>query len=362
LNIAILRRSYITYLDGVNNFIFSLAAGLESLGHDIHVISWGFNGVEKPEYLTEWAQKTYGAKTNITILRNRPSESTPWIRIAWDWTTKGSRILKDLNIDGVIINGIISLRFNGKKIAVNHGIYEISANRLTKTIAKYLYKKCIRICVSNKLAQEYSSFFGLDSQVIPLPLRLKMFKSRSINERENVILHVGTRPIKNLNVSIEAVKMLKKKRMHPRLIVVGPKCDYSENLVERARECDVDIETKYSIPLSELADLYSKAKALILPSKYEAVAYATIESMASGTPVVVSNEIPTDVVSNGHNGFRINTYHPADYAEALAILLKDQELWTRLSENAISSVTRFDHIEIAKKYAKLMMHGLSTAK
>jgi glycosyltransferase involved in cell wall biosynthesis len=349
-------------LDGVNNFIFSLAAGLESLGHKVHVISWSFNGVEKPQYLTEWALKAYGAKTNITTLRNRPSESTPWARIAWDWTTKGSRMLKDLDPDGVIINGIIPLRFNGKKIAVNHGIYEMPSNKLTKTIAKYLYKKCIRICVSNKLAQEYSSFFGLDSQVIPLPLRLGMFKSRSIDERENVILHVGTRPIKNLNVSIEAVKMLKKKQIHQRLIVVGPKCDYSENLVKRAREDDVDIETKYSIPLRELAELYGKAKALILPSKYEALAYVTIESMASGTPVVVSNEISTNVVSSGHNGFRINTYNPADYAEALIVLLKDQELWTRFSENAISSVARFDHVEIARKYIELMTHVSSTAK
>jgi glycosyltransferase involved in cell wall biosynthesis len=362
LKIAILRRCYITYVDGVNNFIFSLAAGLESLGHCVHAISWSFNGVEKPENLTEWAQKTYGAKTNITTIKDRPTESTPWTRIGWDWATKGSKILKDLDPDTVIINGIIPLRFNGKKIVVNHGIYEMSSNRMRKAIARYLYKKCIRICVSNKLAQEYSNFFGLDSQVIPLPLRLKTFKPHSFDERENIVLHIGTRPIKNLNVSIEAVKMLTKKHVRSRLIVVGPKCNDSENLVERARKCRIDIETKYSIPLRELADLYGKAKALILPSKYEALSYVTIESMASGTPVVVSKEIPTDVVSNGHNGFRIDTYNPADYAEALAILLKDQKLWTRLSENAISSVTRFDHTEIAEKYIELMTHGSSTAK
>ena len=362
MNIAILRRSYITYVDGVNNFIFSLAAGLENLGHSVHTISWSFNGVEKPEDLVDWAQKIYGAKTNITTLRDRPSESTPWTRIGWDWNTKGSKILRDLDPDAVIINGIVPLRFNGKKIAVNHGIYEMSSNRLRKTIARYLYKKCARVCVSSKLAQEYSSFFGLDCQVIPLPLRLGIFKPRSFDERENVILHVGTRPIKNLNVSIEAVKMLTKKRIRPRLIVVGPRCNDSEDLAERARKCGIDIETKYSIPLSELADLYGKAKALILPSKYEALAYVTIESMASGTPVVVSNEISTDVVSSGHNGFRINTYNPADYAEALTVLLKDQELWTRFSENAISSVARFDHVEIARKYIELITHVSSTAK
>ena len=354
MKIALLRRSCITTMDGVNNFIFSLANGLENLGHSVHIISWSYDGVEKPEDLSEWAKKTCNAKTDITTLKCRPSESTPWVRVGWDWVTKGSRILKDLGVDGIIINGIVPLRFNGKKIAVNHGLFEMPSNRLRKIIAKSLYRKCIRICVSQKVAQEYFNFFGLDSTVIPLPLRLSMFRPSKFDERENAILHVGTRPVKNLNISIEAVKILKKKGMHPKLIVVGSRNDHAENLLKRGRECGIDIEARGTIPVAELAGLYSKAKALILPSQYEALSYVIIESMASGTPVVVSSQISEEVVKTGHNGFRIDTYEPAHYARALAELLENQDLWTRLSSNGILSVKRFDHVEVAKNYVRLI--------
>ena len=341
-------------MDGVNNFIFSLADGLENLGHSVHIISWSYNGVEKTEDLSEWAKKTCNAKTEITTLKCRPSESTPWVRVGWDWVTKGSRILKDLSVDGIIINGIVPLRFNGKKIAVNHGLFEMPSNRLRKIIAKLLYRKCIRICVSQKLAQEYFNFFGLDSIVIPLPLRLSMFRPSKFDERENAILHVGTRPVKNLNISIEAVKILKTKGMHPKLIVVGSRNDHAENLLKRGRECGIDIEARGTIPVAELTGLYSKAKAMILPSQYEALSYVIIESMASGTPVVVSSQISEEVVEADHNGFRIDTYEPAHYAKALAELLENQDLWTRLSSNGILSVKRFDHVEVARKYVGLI--------
>ena len=354
MKIALLRRSYITTRDGVNSFIFSLADGLENLGHSVHIMSWSYSGVEKRKDLSEWAKKTYNVKTDITAIKCRQSESTPWVRVGWDWVTKGSRMLKDLGVDVVIINGIVPLCFNGKKIAVNHGLFEMPSNRLRKIIAKRLYRKCVRICVSQKLAQEYFNFFDLDSIVIPLPLRLSMFRPSKFDERENAILHVGTRPVKNLNISIEAVKILKEKGMHPKLIVVGSRNDHAENLLKRGRECGVDIEAKGTIPVAELAGLYSKAKALILPSQYEALSYVIIESMASGTPVVVSSQISEEEVQAGHNGFRIDTCEPAHYAKALAELLENQDLWTRLSNNGILSVKRFDHVEVAKNYVRLI--------
>ncbi len=359
MKIAILRRTYITRLDGVNNFIFSLAHGLESLGHTVQVITWGFQEVERPNDLSKWALEIYGVESEILSLNDKPSEGSPWARIGWDWLTKGSRLLKELNPAAVIINGIVPLKFHGRKIAVNHGIYEMQSNKLNKMIAKNLYKSCIRVCVSNKLSKEYLDFFGLDHEVISLPLRLSMFRSLKLDERDDAVLHIGTRSVKNLKTSIEAIRILRKKGVQLRLIVVGALNSDTESLVKEARQCGVDIETKYGIPNKELVNLYGKAKMLLLPSKYEALSYVTLEAMASGTPVVVSKEIPSDVVYNGYNGFRINTYNPADYAEALAVLLKNQELWTKLSKNAISSVSRFNHMGIAEKYIELIVRDSS---
>jgi glycosyltransferase involved in cell wall biosynthesis len=53
--------------------------------------------------------------------------------------------------------------------------------------------------------------------------------------------------------------------------------------------------------------------------------------MACGTPVVISSAVPEEVIIDGYNGIRVNSYNPIDYANALERLLEDEKLWLRLS-------------------------------
>jgi glycosyltransferase involved in cell wall biosynthesis len=225
---------------------------------------------------------------------------------------------------------------------------------IRKHVTRNLYKNCIRVCVSERLADEYKKFFGLSCHTIPLPLRISSSNPRGFEERDDSVLHIGTRPVKNLETSINTCKELMKNKIHVKLIVAGAWKDYAERLVENARNSGIDVETKYDFEARELGHLYSRAKALILPSKYEALPYVTLESMTNGTPVVVSQAIPSEVVIENFNGFRIDTSNPADYARAIAMLMKDPILWTRLSQNASRSVRRYDHVGVAKQYVELI--------
>jgi len=103
----------------------------------------------------------------------------------------------------------------------------------------------------------------------------------------------------------------------------------------------------------EMAEILSKAKALILPSSRETFSYTALEAMASGTPPVVSSAVPGDVVIDGFNGFRINSLDPLDYANVLEKLLRNEDFWLRVSLNSIEFAKRFDYIEIAKKYEEI---------
>lgn len=358
MKIAILRRTYVTELDGVNRFVFTLADGLGNIGHRVDVFTWGFYGVSGPEDLRLWVREKYDSEARIYSLRDKPGryDPPPWLRIAWDWLTKGSKLINSLDYDAVIVNGIIPLRFKGKRIAVNHGVPMDSERTdfLKKFVAKSLYKGCTRVCVSKKLGAEFRRFFGLSCHVIPLPLKICQSNSPKYETRDDSILHIGTRPVKNLETSIEVCKEMMKRKIHVKLVVVGAKKEYAERLVESARSLGIDIETMYDLTAREVKDVYARVKALILPSRYEASSYTTLESMASGTPVVVSEAVPPEIVINNYNGFRVKTYNPADYAELLALLLKDPIVWTRLSENASKFVAHFDHISIARKYSELL--------
>jgi len=348
MKIALIRRKYITHLDGVNRFIAFLAEGLARLGHDPVIVGWCYRGVDQAR-LGEWFKEVHGLDSPLPIytLRAGPCEGDPWLAIAWDWLTKGSRLLVKEGVEAAIVNGAIPLRFR-PKIAVNHGI-TIRPGKLYLPIARRLYRRYDRVvCVSNKLRDEVRGVLGVDCDVIPLPMKLDLYRPAKYSDRENVIVHIGTRPVKNPWISIEATKILKTRGHDVRLVVVG-----SSLGLPKAE----GVEYRYATP-EKVIELICRAKALILPSSYEAFPYVPAESMACGTPVVVSNATPEEEVIDGFNGIRVNSFDPRDYANALERLLLDEELWLRLSRNGLEFVKQFDYIEIAKKYVSIIREVL----
>jgi glycosyltransferase involved in cell wall biosynthesis len=222
----------------------------------------------------------------------------------------------------------------------------LKVNKLYLYVVKRLYKQYDKvICVSYKLGEEVRNILGIDCEVIPLPMKLELYKPRSINEREDIVVHIGTRPVKNPHISIEVVKLLRRRGFNTKLVVIGASSEHSK---------DGSVEYRYGLRENEKNELLCKAKALILPSSYEALPYAVLEAMACGTPVVVSSAVPEEVVINNFNGIRVGSFNPEDYAKALEKLLTDEELWLKLSRNGLEFVKRFDYIEIAKGYVSII--------
>jgi len=317
---------------------------LRKLDHEVEVFSWCYKGVDR-ERLEDWFKDIHGLDTTIPIhtLRKEPCEGDPWVRIALDWFFKGSAMLKEDEFDVAIVNGVVPLRFR-PNIAVNHGI-TLQGNKLYLYAVKRLYRGYDKvICVSHKLKGEVRSVLGVDCEVVPLPMKLKLYKPRSISEREDIVVHIGTRPVKNPHISIEAVKLLRR-GFNTKLIVIGA----SSGLPK-----DSSIEYRYGLRENEKNELLCEAKALILPSSYETLSYVALEAMACGTPVVVSSAVPEEVVISNFNGIRVNSFNPEDYANALEKLLTDEELWLKLSRNGLEFVKRFDYIEIAKRYVSII--------
>ena len=344
MRIALIRREYITHLDGVNSFIALLAEGLAKLGHDPLIMTWCYNGIAKDQ-LPGWFAKMHGLSTTIPIytLQTRPCQGDPWLKMTWDWWWKGSRLLHKEGVDVTIVNGVVPLRFS-PKIIVNHGVF--TAGRFYYQMAKLLYKKYDTIvCVGHKLSDEVKKTLGVDCRVIPLPMKLDLYESVNLGERENVIVHIGTRPVKNPQISIETIKILRKRGYDVKLVIIGASIGIPR---------DEAMEFRSGLTESEKLELLCRAKALILPSGYETFSYVTLEAMACGTPVVASSAVPEEVVINGYNGIRVNGYDSRDYADALESLLRNEELRLRLHSNGLRFVKQFDHISVTKKYLDII--------
>ena len=87
------------------------------------------------------------------------------------------------------------------------------------------------------------------------------------------------------------------------------------------------------IETSELIDLYRRATAVVVPSRYEGFGLPAVEAMACGTPVVATRAgaLP-EVIALSEGGLLAERDNPASLAQALRTLLDEPDLRTRLAE------------------------------
>lgn len=74
-----------------------------------------------------------------------------------------------------------------------------------------------------------------------------------------------------------------------------------------------DMISHVNIPEFELKKLYSKASLLVVPSRYEAFSYVSLEALSMGTPVLLSDRVRIVDYLEGVNGVSVFKYH--DYSD-----------------------------------------------
>jgi glycosyltransferase involved in cell wall biosynthesis len=334
MKIAVIRRGDVGGIDGVNRFIFTLADGMKKLGHQVMVFG---------HHMTGNPGELFSVDVKTSIISNK---SSGIILNTYDWYVKGSKILKRFEPDMVIANGVVPLKLQTFKVAVNHGnaIFELRKSYLKRYITKMLYRMYDHVvCVSSKVASEMREVGLTCDDIIPIPIILENYNFEA--EREALVLHVGAGQRKRPDISVKTVEILRNLGYNIKLVLVGP--------YERERDY---IVVKTSCPDKELKELYSKALVLLHPSEWEGFPYAVLEAQACGTPVIVGPGVPDEALIDGESGFKVASFNPEEYAEKLRVLLEDRLLWKHMSEEARKYVRNFDHLKIARQYIKLVGH------
>jgi D-inositol-3-phosphate glycosyltransferase len=85
----------------------------------------------------------------------------------------------------------------------------------------------------------------------------------------------------------------------------------------------------------DLADLFAAASLTLMPSFSETFGLVALESAASGTPVVATDELGrTGAVASGISGVLVGSRDPEEWARVIAALLDDSPLLEELSSTA----------------------------
>ena len=171
----------------------------------------------------------------------------------------------------------------------------------------------------------------------------EMFRDVKLNsEREETIVCLGKmRRYKRIDHAVLGFGIALKSTVKPcRLVVAGKVSEIDRGYVDELRRLaerngvGKQVEFMINISEEEKLTLLKNARILVQPSPVEGFSIVVAEANRCGTPVVVSDGVPFDVVRDGHNGFVYPYGDINAFACRIVDLLNNEETWKEMSKNA----------------------------
>lgn len=157
---------------------------------------------------------------------------------------------------------------------------------------------------------------------------------------------------KGLDILLDAFARLLRTRPELRLCVAGRGKD-AHRLLERAREVGIASRIEVLGAVSEACrmELFSRARILLMPSRFEGFGMVAAEAMAAGVPVIASaaGSLP-EVIDAPHGGVLVPSGDAGALAMAVDELLQNPHARSTLSRSARMSAERFRWDRIAEEH------------
>ena len=112
---------------------------------------------------------------------------------------------------------------------------------------------------------------------------------------------------------------------------------------------------KLNGPTKDIGKEYAESSMLVMSSHYEGFPMVMIEAMACGLPAVCFDFKcgPRDIIVEGENGLIVPDGDIEGLAEAIVRLMRDEELRTRMGENAKRVVETYSEEKVMRKWVSL---------
>ena len=170
------------------------------------------------------------------------------------------------------------------------------------------------------------------------------YQKHTFNKTAPTILHIGTKPNKNLPRLIEALKGIS-----CQLIIIGKP---TPTLTEQLNKNAINFTFKTSLNNAEVMAAYKNCDILSFTSTYEGFGLPIIEAQAMGRVVVTSNIASMPEVA-GNGALLVNPYEIESIKNGILQVITDSTLRENLIQKGLENIKRFDPNKIAKQYNDL---------
>ncbi len=177
---------------------------------------------------------------------------------------------------------------------------------------------------------------------------------------ERLLMHVSNfRPVKRICDVLDIFRRVNAE-VPSKLLFVGEGPELAKT-VARVQEMGLEEHVQFLGKQNEVAELFSLADLLLLPSEKESFGLVALEAMACGVPTVGSHTggIP-EVVTHGETGFLAPIGDTGAMAEYAVRMLLDNTMYERMSEACIKRArTKFCNDMISRTYEDIYYRVLN---
>jgi glycosyltransferase involved in cell wall biosynthesis len=361
MRFVVTRRESFNQADGINAFVLALSEALIEAGHEVFGICG--QGADESKVQSNFPGYRYtGLHSLLKDERATPKE------IMAEWRRSGLDLVRSIKPDFVIVNGALPVRMPFPSCILSHDLerrwsYGSFARRLYKMYAYRKVDAVVATCSELRLALAKELMISAESiSVIPTCVDLKTYENAPLEQREPAILHMGMPAYKNPAATIAAFAGLK---THAKLYLTGNASPEVKEQIAGLPKAKQDcISLLGIVPGEELKRLLGHIRVLSVPSEYVVpVASPTVlDGLASGTPVIGTMGISTDLIVDGESGFRASPQDIAGLTAKMELLLTDDAAWRQMSQGGSVRAERFDHHAVAAAYVKVAEQTIAKVK
>jgi len=229
-----------------------------------------------------------------------------------------------------------------------------------------LHDDCDAVIALSRKMQHQLDSWGSKAHTTLLPTGVDPIKKASnsditefkekhgIEKNDKVFLYVGRLSReKNLDLSIEAFKIVAEDNSSVKLMLVGD-FDYREELEAHVEEAGLTDKVIFPgrIQRDKLDLAYSSSYAFLFTSKTDTQGLVVNEAAGAGLPLVLCDSEVSEVFVENETGL-FSSEDPKDVASKMRALLEDGKLANRLGLNAKAKAAEFSEIGQMQKLEKL---------
>ena len=241
------------------------------------------------------------------------------------------------------VRGIVA-----KELKFYTGLNFIFGASIERANEKYVLSKIPNIIVTSPHSNDVIRNMT-NSKIYVIPNGIDFDEIQKIRAEDQLkhpaILFVGTYgKVKGIDVLLNAVPIVRKEIPNLHVYIAGKSGSENENLKKLVKALNIEENVTFLgfISGDEKYAYYKSADIYVQPSRYETFGVVLLEAMACGKPVIASRVggIPF-VVEDGKNGLLFESENVEELAEKVILLLRDEELRTKMGEAGRERAKRF---------------------